>query len=83
MKQTTCRRCSECQGCDHHWMDNLDFEDENDDPEYVCKHCPAVGTDCQWCEEGIRNGKRCGICKGDGILQCGTKEIERQLLDKE
>jgi len=35
-----CRRCSECVGCDHHWLDNGDFEDEGD-PEYQCKHCPA------------------------------------------
>lgn len=35
-----CRRCSECQGCEHHWLENGEFE-EAGDPEYECKHCPA------------------------------------------
>ena len=35
-----CRRCSECVGQEHHWMENDDFEDESD-PEFACKHCDA------------------------------------------
>lgn len=35
-----CRRCSECEGEDHHWIENTDFSDEGD-PEFQCKHCPA------------------------------------------
>ena len=71
---TECRRCSDCKGSDHHWLDNMDFEDA-DDAEYVCKHCPAIGTDCQFCEEGLtHDGKLCGVCKGDGILQCGSSD---------
>lgn len=78
----TCKRCSECVGCDHHWLDSVDFEDDGE-PEYVCKHCPAVGMECRYCEEGLSNGKMCGICKGEGILQCGTEEIEKQLLGED
>lgn len=75
-----CRRCSECRNSEHHWLDNMDFEDA-DDPEYVCKHCPAVGTECSYCDEGMADsGKLCGICKGEGILQCGTEETEAELL---
>jgi hypothetical protein len=44
-----CRRCSECEGEEHHWLEASfdDFDDEIDDdviddlPEYECKHCPA------------------------------------------
>lgn len=35
-----CRRCMECQGAQHHWIENGDFLDAGD-PEYECKHCPA------------------------------------------
>jgi hypothetical protein len=78
-EKVPCRRCSECRGSEHHWLDNMDFEGP-EDPEYVCKHCPAVGIECSACEEGIRNGKRCGVCQGEGILQCGTEETESHLL---
>jgi len=36
-----CRRCSECEGQEHHWIENDDFEDEGD-PEFSCKHCDAL-----------------------------------------
>lgn len=35
-----CRRCSECVGQDHHWIENDEFEDAGD-PEFACKHCGA------------------------------------------
>lgn len=35
-----CRRCSDCVGQDHHWIDNGYFF-EGGDPEYQCKHCDA------------------------------------------
>lgn len=34
-----CRRCSECIGQDHHWLEATVFEP--DDPEFECKHCRA------------------------------------------
>lgn len=79
MTKPTCRRCSQCETSEHHWLDNEDAEGP-DDPDYVCKHCPAVGTECVYCDEGLANGKMCRICNGEGILQCGTDEIEAQLL---
>lgn len=75
-----CRRCNECATSEHHWLDNMDF-DGPDDPEHVCKHCPAVGTDCT-CDEGLFNGKLCRICDGSGIVQCGTEETEAELLNE-
>lgn len=57
-----CRRCSECVGSEHHWMENGDFGADDDDPDYledeyrqptgnmyICKHCPAAGDDCPHC----------------------------------
>jgi hypothetical protein len=35
-----CRRCSLCEGMDHHWMAHCD--DGTPDPIMVCKHCPAT-----------------------------------------
>jgi hypothetical protein len=34
-----CRRCSICEGADHHWMP--DCEEDTGEPIMVCKHCPA------------------------------------------
>lgn len=38
---TTCRRCSECQGQDHHWMYVGDLDDTGE-PVMSCKHCDAT-----------------------------------------
>lgn len=32
-----CRRCSECEGEEHHWIEAFDK-----DGNQVCKHCPAT-----------------------------------------
>jgi len=63
--QQTCRRCSECEGAEHHWIDNTDFEDEGD-PTHRCKHCPALGDECEECEglSGI-----CPKCNGEGVVK--------------
>lgn len=37
---THCRRCSECEGQDHHWMEACD--DDSGEPIWVCKHCDAT-----------------------------------------
>ena len=34
-----CRRCSECIGEDHHWLEDLDEEGA---PIFARKHCPAT-----------------------------------------
>lgn len=36
-----CRRCSECVGEEHHWIENGEFA-EAGDPEFECKHCDAA-----------------------------------------
>lgn len=43
---TVCRRCSECIGQEHHWIEGTDLEGVRD-PEFACKHCEALshGTD--------------------------------------
>jgi hypothetical protein len=41
MADVDCRRCSECVGQEHHWIENDRFCDPGD-PEYVCKHCESA-----------------------------------------
>lgn len=58
-----CRRCSDCVGMSHHWMDNTDFGDEderieNNSTTHVCKHCEAMGDEC-------------GECNGEGEVDTG------------
>lgn len=36
---TICRRCTQCEGEDHHWMEDCDDDGE---PIWVCKHCDAT-----------------------------------------
>jgi hypothetical protein len=41
MKTSTCRRCTECVGEEHHWSDEyIEFAEDEPDHE-ACKHCPA------------------------------------------
>jgi hypothetical protein len=47
-----CRRCYECADADHHWIENDAFEDE-DSPEFVCKHCDAVAFMCIECDAPV------------------------------
>lgn len=89
-----CRRCSDCQGAEHHWMPNPDFgngeelgpewddSEKPDRPDYafVCKHCPAVGGECQACHgEGMPDDEDdefdeteffedCEACGGSGVI---------------
>lgn len=41
MTSDACRRCSECIGQQHHWMENGRLVDETD-PYFICKHCDAA-----------------------------------------
>ena len=81
----SCRRCSDCIGHDHHWLPNDDFG--NDDPDeswemegpadvmYTCKHCPALGDECETCDgsgEVTNDGciyVDCPKCDGVGIIE--------------
>jgi hypothetical protein len=64
-----CRRCSECAGETHHWIENLDFsggeiEDAN---EFVCKHCDAVAFVCPECDEVVAAADTpCASCAAPG-----------------
>lgn len=84
LKKPPCRRCSECKGCEHHWLENgVPVEDAcphgeqlSTDcetcilaaPDYVCKHCPAQGDSCPECGLGIEPEETCGTCKGVGTV---------------
>ena len=58
-----CRRCSECVGEEHHWLESgLELVDRiNDESEPVneCKHCPAVRR--AWCDCGESSPCRCDV----------------------
>lgn len=52
-----CRRCTECEFAHHHWMQGTgEFE-------YVCKHCPATGNECNNC-----HGEGCSLCDQEGVI---------------
>ena len=65
--QTDCRRCADCCGRDHHWI-----EDVTDEHDYVCKHCPATAKMCHHCDG---NGDEpdtedpCEDCVGEGVIE--------------
>jgi DnaJ-class molecular chaperone len=76
-----CRRCSECEGSTHHWLDNDDFGNAEDDAEgptgnsHVCKHCDVVGDECEECggsgeqiDEGGGFNFACPTCVGEGVV---------------
>lgn len=86
MAEERCRRCSECQGCEHHWT----FGGPADDcphgsssaslceqciaeaPDYACKHCPATASDCDAC---MGFSDDCQVCKGEGKLEDLPKDV--------
>lgn len=83
-----CPRCSECIGCDHHWMNNSDFGNDPADSEdpvnvtHVCKHCEATGSECERCEgtgEDVIDGDfgvECPDCKGSGVVEGATVDLD-------
>lgn len=61
-KFVECRRCSECQGREHHWFEDVPTG-------YSCKHCGAEGEECGHCDAGLDElGERCGTCKGVAVV---------------
>lgn len=64
-----CRRCSECVGCEHHW---IDFYDDRKAPgiTHLCKHCPAAGFACEVC--GGEGDETCPACRGYAVTLIGT-----------
>ncbi len=46
-EQATCRRCSECLGEEHHFLDSCTNDDGNPvEPHFVCKHCEEKAGYC-------------------------------------
>jgi DnaJ-class molecular chaperone len=75
---TKCRRCTDCQLTKHHWLNNPGFADdeaESSDIEFICKHCPATGSECRKChgsgqfkEPRSAFSDICPVCDGEGVL---------------
>ena len=55
--------------------------EDSEEPTYthICKHCPAVGFECEWCDGTGESGDEedpedpgyqsfCDLCKGEGVL---------------
>ncbi len=60
-----CRACSECDG-NHHWIDGDMVEST-----HVCKHCDAIGDQCEACDgggEGDGGNGLCVACAGYGVI---------------
>lgn len=56
-----CRRCSECTGFLHHWIDG-------GGRDKVCKHCEVEGDECTDCTSGVWPSKGCTLCLGAGVV---------------
>lgn len=55
---TPCRRCSECIGEEHHWLEHCEDPDEVEtDVEpfvgFICKHCEVRAFQCEQCDGPI------------------------------
>lgn len=89
-----CRRCADCRNARHHWLDNDDFGNDPDEAEdpvdvtHVCKHCPALGMECEACDgsgsalgldaamEAIGRGENppdCSVCGGEGVIEITSR----------
>jgi hypothetical protein len=60
-----CRRCSECRGENHHWLEESAPPPPNGDGfnGYVCKHCPARAEMCDGCGGAVEPEH---VCEEDG-----------------
>lgn len=60
---------TECREHDHHWVEELVFEDDEDFEvvgDHVCKHCDVVGIEC-------------GACDGMGTTGCDELDADGEL----
>lgn len=47
---TQCRRCTECVGEAHHWLEGAEMDGEDEDwVGWICKHCLATSEMCTDC----------------------------------
>ncbi len=61
-RKVGCRRCSECEGENHHWIEHCDDPaevGENAFVGYVCKHCDARVEMCDSCDGPDEPGHSC------------------------
>lgn len=78
-----CRRCDDCVDMSHHWVENTAFGDdeeriENNSTTHLCKHCDAMGNECDECggcggdgevdADGEWNTFPCAECGGEGVV---------------
>jgi hypothetical protein len=73
-----CRRCSECDGQDHHFSESgLTCPADGSDPHYECKHCPATAKVCDDCGGAIFpswSSPLCRSCQTDFNAEEDTRE---------
>ena len=63
-----CKKCEVCAESSHHWVDNP--TGDATDPQYICKHCDAVGDACETCwGEDRPPDFACPECDGEGIME--------------
>lgn len=62
-----CKRCFDCMGESHHWIDNDEAEGEGE-PDLVCKHCNATAFRCGTCSDGVVEAEDdiCAECAARG-----------------
>ena len=53
-----CRRCSDCTGEAHHWMDGAIREDD-DFTAFACKHCDMTAAMCDACDQPAPLNRHC------------------------
>lgn len=58
---TPCRRCSECRGENHHWLEacNPPAPDGDGFVGFECKHCDARAEQCDACDGALEPGHEC------------------------
>jgi hypothetical protein len=62
-----CRRCSECIGEDHHFIEHAEAPTDDDEgfAGYICKHCEVKADLCESCDGPvypITGATKCADC---------------------
>lgn len=88
---TACRRCSDCEGENHHWIEEAD--EKTGWCGYLCKHCPARAEMCDDCDGVIEPGHRCDGSSDawsvalddqrDGFFACGPNRATRAAAEQD
>lgn len=82
--ETSCRRCSVCEGMSHHWIaDPRDPDDDEWEPgEYACKHCDQRGDGCNECSgDGYLEGDEsqlCWTCAAEGVIPLTDEQYDHE-----